>query len=104
MSFQRAAARSASVDALELTERLRSEFERPNPAENVQPIIRAEPPEPAPISRLFVIWDDWAHLDQQERSEIIMDAYTKAMGQQDSLKIAVAMGLTSLDAGRMGIR
>jgi hypothetical protein len=68
-----------------------------------QPIIIAEPPEPQPISRLFVIWDDWAHLSQQDRSELIMNAYEHAKGLEEAVRISVAMGLTSAESARMGI-
>jgi hypothetical protein len=38
----------------------------------------------------------------QDRSEIIMNAYIRAKGQQAGLRISVAMGLTSIEAKRMG--
>jgi hypothetical protein len=50
-----------------------------------------------------VIWDEWAPLSQQDRSEIIMDAYVRAKGQGDAVRISVAMGLTAAEAARMGI-
>jgi hypothetical protein len=50
-----------------------------------------------------VIWDDWGDLSLQERSEIIMNAYIRAKGQQAGLRISVAMGLTSTEAKRMGL-
>ncbi len=103
MSFRRASAKNQPPTAQGLEDRLYHEFEVPNPEENAQPIIVAEPPDPAPIARLFVIWDDWGDLSQQDRSEIIMNAYIRAKGQQAGLRISVAMGLTSAEAKRMGI-
>ncbi|WP_165373280.1 hypothetical protein [Sorangium cellulosum] len=52
---------------------------------------------------IYVIWDDWGTLGQQERSEIIMDAYEEAQGQQRALGVAVAMGLTRAEGQRMGV-
>jgi hypothetical protein len=75
----------------------------PSQDPKAQPIIVGEPPEPAPITRLFVIWDEWAALSQQDRSEIIMDAYVRAKGQAEAVRISVAMGLTAAEAARMGI-
>lgn len=103
MSFRRATAKTQTPTAHSLEHRLQKEFESPSSDENAQPIILAEPPEPAPISRLFVIWDDWAEISLQDRSEIIMNAYIRAKGQPAGLRISVAMGLTSTEAKHMGI-
>lgn len=106
MSFLRTAARPRPSSAAQLEDRLRQELESPSSDANAQPIILAEPPDPAPISRLFVIWDDWTQLDQQDRSEIIMNAYMGFKGPEEALKVTVAMGLTSSEAARarIGIR
>jgi hypothetical protein len=87
----------------ELEQRLAREFAAPSDDPHAQPIIIAEPPGEGPITRLFVIWDEWALLSQQDRSEIIMDAYVHAKGQAEALRISVAMGLTAAEAARMGI-
>ena len=101
MSFRRASVRNLPPTAQGLEERLHGEFKNPSADPNAQPVILAEPPAPAPIARLFVIWDEWADLSQQDRSEIIMNAYVRAEGQQAGLRIGVAMGLTSAEAKRM---
>jgi hypothetical protein len=103
MSFHRATARNRPSTALDLERRLSDEFRTPSSQERAQPIIFAEPPPPAPISRLFVVWDDWAELNHQERSEIIMNAYIAIHGLPEGAKISIAMGLTSAEAGRMGL-
>ncbi len=104
MSFRRATARALPPRAGELQDRLARELTTPSADPNAQPIIIAEPPEgQGPITRLFVIWDEWAPLSQQDRSEIIMDAYTRAKGQPEAVRISVAMGLTAAEAARMGI-
>ncbi len=96
MSFRRATARALPPRAGELEERLVQELTTPIQDPSAQPIVIAEP-------RLFVIWDEWAPLSQQDRSEIIMDAYVRAKGQADAVRISVAMGLTAAEAARMGI-
>ena len=103
MSFRRSYTRPRSDDVQKLAERLQAEVEHPSPDENAQPIIVAEPPSPAPISRLFVIWDEWGSLSLQDRSEIIMTAYQAAKGDTDALAVSVAMGLTPQEAQRLGI-
>jgi len=103
MSFRRATARSRPLSAADLEARLEQEMRNPNTRIDAQPIVIAEPPDPDPITRLFVIWDDWADLGQQDRSEIITNAYEKAFGLPAAATLSVAMGLTSVDASRMGI-
>jgi hypothetical protein len=103
MSFRRAHARTHSSNVTDLTIRLRDEFRKPSDDPKTQPIIIAEPSEPAPISRLFVIWDAWEELNAQERSEIIMDAYKQHVGIHEAVKVSVAMGLTSSEARTLQI-
>ena len=99
MSFLLATARARPSNAGALQKRLVDEFKTPKDG---QPIIVAEPPTGA-ITRLFVIWDDWDSLSQQDRSEIVMAAYAEAKGEGDALKISVAMGITAAEAAKMGI-
>lgn len=104
MSFRRATARALPPRAGELENRLAREFTSPSEDPHAQPIIIAEPPEgQGAITRLFVIWDEWSPLSQQDRSEIIMDAYAGSKGQAEAVRISVAMGLTAAEAARMGI-
>ena|SRR5690606_437137 len=103
MSFHRAQARTPSSNFTNLTVRLLDEFRQPSADPKQQPNIIAEPPEPAPISRLVVIWDDWSDLSAQERSQIIMEAYTQYVGIHDAVKVSIAMGLTSTEAAKLQI-
>ncbi len=104
MSFRRAIATTRQPTVVDLERRLTDEFRTPNLQQGVQPIIHAEPPEPDPIKRLFVIWDDWAELDLKNRSEIIMNAFQSVYGLPTAAKVTIAMGLTSAEAERMGIK
>lgn len=85
-----------------LRRRLVEEWEHPteNPS---APIIIEEDGEGQRPTRLFVVWDEWPELDQEERSEIIMDAYEEVRGRDKSLLVTVAMGLTRREADRMHI-
>ena len=62
--------------------------------------------EAVPLSRalrVFVLWDRWGSVRDIERSEIILEAYDKARGREEMLKISVASGLTPTDAQRLGL-
>jgi len=52
---------------------------------------------------VYVFWDEWQSVPEQERSEIILEAYQEARGQQEMLRITVAMGLTPLEAKNLGL-
>lgn len=103
MSFRRAQARTPARNFTDPTARLLAELRSPSDDPKTQPIIIAEPPEPAPISRLVVVWDEWADLSGQERSEVIMEAYSDHVGIREAVKVSVAMGLTSSEANKLGI-
>ncbi len=102
MPIRRGLPRKTPADAPALTERLSKEFT--SPSEEGQPLVFEEPAEPTPVTRLYVVWDLWSNLNQQDRSEIILNAYEKAKGKDAALKITVAMGLTATEAERLGIR
>jgi hypothetical protein len=89
-----------AIDALR--QRLIDEWR--NPQEQVPaPVIIEEAGTQNRPTRLYVIWDDWTDLDQEERSEIIMDAYETVRGADKALQVTVAMGLTRREADRMKI-
>ncbi|HEY3243641.1 MAG TPA: hypothetical protein VGM03_09840 [Phycisphaerae bacterium] len=73
------------------------------PREDVPEPIIVEESGPNKPTHLFVIWSDWGDFNQQERSEIIMDAYEEARGSDLVSLVTVAMGLTPTEAERMGI-
>lgn len=62
--------------------------------------------EEVPLSknfRVYVSWNDWGSVSDQERSEIILEAYQQARGVPEMLRISVAMGLTPLQAKQLDI-
>ncbi|MCW5791948.1 MAG: hypothetical protein KIT72_16140 [Polyangiaceae bacterium] len=52
---------------------------------------------------VFVIWSQWLGLDQAVRSRIVLDAYEAWKGEQETLRVTVAMGLTPDEAKNLGI-
>jgi hypothetical protein len=52
---------------------------------------------------VYVLWDAWDSVSERERSEIILESYEKSRGTQEMLRISVAMGVTPLDAQRLGL-
>ena len=53
---------------------------------------------------IYVVWDRWQDLSQQERSEIVMDAYEATHPLDDIVRVTLAMGLTKGEARKMGLR
>jgi hypothetical protein len=72
------------------------------PRDAGEPDIVIEEPGPGTV-HLFVKWARWNGLEQTVRSRIILDAYSAVKGDQEALKVTVAMGLTPSEAERMGI-
>lgn len=85
----------------ELKKRLIDEW-REEPGPEPRPDI-VEETEGDRTVHIYVTWDDWGTLSQEDRSEIIMDAYEEAAGPQKALEVTVAMGLSHREAKRMGI-
>lgn len=76
------------------------------PKRSGQPLIIIEGTKNAPL-HLYVIWDKWGELAQTERSEIIMDVMETLTGKDrlpNDSPVTVAMGLTTEEAKRMGIK
>ncbi len=74
-----------------------------SPGAQPQPLI-LESEIPATKSRhVHVIWDDWSKLSEEERADVILDAYSTAEGQNYAEQIAIAIGLTSSEALALGL-
>ncbi len=91
------------MDKRLLTQQLAAEFNDYNNTSQPyhQPLISLE----AALGRIhvLVIWDDFYIFSQQERFEIIMEAYTQSKGDAEALRVSIAMGLTQDDAARLGV-
>jgi hypothetical protein len=75
------------------------------PKQKGQPLIILEGKQGEP-QHIYVIWDEWKGLGQQDRSEIIMDVVENLSGRNavpDLSLVTVAMGLTAEEAKRMHI-
>lgn len=85
--------------------RLRAELqaELKHPKARGEPDIVIQRPYPG-TTHLFVIWSTWGELEQMVRSRIILDAYERAKGRREADKVTVAMGLTPMEAERLGMK
>jgi hypothetical protein len=70
--------------------------------EGGQPIIY-ETRYPTGLASATVIWDEWASIPDEERSETILRAYEGAEGPDAASKIALASGLTVPEAYAGGL-
>src|SRR3954470_2320518 len=86
-----------------LLDKLVAEWRQPTSGAD-QPIIIEETASQNLPVHLYVIWDDWAPLGSIERSEVIMDAYEQLHGRGGAVNVTVAMGLTPMEADRLGIQ
>ena len=93
--------RYANHDAL--VQELLDEWNNPN-ASRAEPVILEEPAPGAKIAHVYVIWSKWEQLDRLERSEIIMEAAQRRFPPHELANISIAMGLTSQEAQRFGLK
>ena len=104
MPIERRLRRTNPEEKNELARLLHHEWTKPKKTGQPRIIIEGEKRQPMHI---YVIWDKWAERTQTERSEIIMDVVENLAGPDaipgDS-PITVAMGLTVVEAKRMGIK
>ena len=52
---------------------------------------------------VYVLWNKFQSVTVQERAEIILEAYEIAQGKPEMLRIAIALGLTPLEAENLGL-
>lgn len=87
----------------DLQERLTQEWRNPQEGTTEPIIIEEVGPQEFVPAHLYVIWSEWASLEQTERSELITDSCEEVRGRDLALNVTVAMGLTPEEAQRMGI-
>lgn len=92
-----------SADYTSLVSRLSEEWRLPDDRAP-EPVIIEESNSRHDVTRVFVVWSDWADLDRVKRGEIIMDAAEKVKPAPEVLKITIAMGLTPDEADRFGLK
>jgi hypothetical protein len=73
------------------------------PGTQPQPLI-LEQEVPATGSRhVHVIWDQWKQLSDEERTDVIIEAYSQAEGQAYAEQITIASGLLATEALALGL-
>ena len=65
------------------------------------PDINQETDAQGRLVNVVVSWDEWADLDAQTRSELIVDALREAKGVEAVQELALAMGITSAEGVRL---
>lgn len=85
-----------------LRDRLVAEWQRAQDAEEPRPTIVEETDDSGNVVHVYVVWDAWANLEQEQRSAIITDAFWEAFGEK-GLALTVAMGLLPEEAEKMGL-
>ena len=83
-----------------LVERLAEELK--SERSSGQPLIEEEE-FPTKKLRINVIWDEWDHLPLEDRTATIFRAYEQAEGREYAERIALASGLTVLEAHAAGM-
>src|SRR5438046_1678480 len=91
------------VDMQQLIDRLAAEWQNPNPSA-AEPVILEEDNGRGDVIHIYVVWSDWAHLDREQRGEVIMDAAERVKPLADVLKITISMGLTPDEADRFKLK
>ncbi len=107
MAFQRKKAKPAySEEHKGLVEALAEAVRKRDPnarGEGIPDIIEEEQTL-GDTFQVWVIWDAWKDVPQNERTPIILDAYKAARGELEMLKITLAQGFTPEEAERLNIR
>jgi hypothetical protein len=97
--------RTPQADALKAE--LLAEWKNPQPQGNAAvdiPVIVEEGGGPLNPLRIYVVWKKWEGHSQNERSEIIMDAFQELYGLDATLRVTVALCLKPIEADLLGIR
>jgi hypothetical protein len=83
-----------------LVDELKVELELGN---NVQPAILEEEFPQTKSRHVYVIWDRWSSVADDERTDVILRAYAKLEGAEQAENIALAVGVTSSEAMEIGL-
>jgi len=52
---------------------------------------------------VYVLWQEWESVTQQDRAEMILEAYEQTQGSAAVRRISIAMGLAPLEAQTLGL-
>jgi hypothetical protein len=81
--------------------KLAQEFTASSP--NLQPMILEEQVPSTKSRHVRVIWDAWKDLTDEQRSDVIIDAYSQAEGPKAAAEITLAEGVTPQEALALGM-
>ncbi len=98
-----ASRRHGDIRFSDLKRRLIAEWREEAAQAGAAPEIVEETNAAQKLVHVYVIWDDWADIDAQTRSEMIVDALQEVRGTAAVLDLSIAMGLTPAEAKRIGI-
>ena len=68
-----------------------------------QPIILEDRTPQTNSIRVYVIWEQWDIYPGESRSQLIMDAYGEAFGEETQRQITLALGVTVPEAVAIGL-
>jgi hypothetical protein len=52
---------------------------------------------------VYVIWDQWKEVPDEERADVIIEAYTQAEGKAYAENVTIASGVTAREALALGL-
>lgn len=84
-----------------LVELIIAEWAHPSEDPGAPIIIVDDPEEPSLPVRLYVVWDQWEHLDFDERWEVVSRAAVSVLSDHQRERLTLAAGLTSNEARNM---
>ncbi len=73
-----------------------------HPQDVLQPLILEEEIPSTGSRHVHVIWDAWGAIPDEERSDVIVEAYTRAEGEEFAEQVTLASGLTPPEAQALG--
>jgi hypothetical protein len=94
-----------SVASAEMIDAIASELARDDTQlapEGAPVIYREQSGMPENYTHWYVVWDQFAHVDNEERSRLILAAVREFCGELEALKVTIAMGLTLDEAEELG--
>src|SRR5438132_3766342 len=74
-----------------------------NPGSCPQPLILEEEVSATRTRHVRVIWDQWKKIPDEERTDMILEAYKQAEGSDYADQITVINGLTGTEALALGL-
>lgn len=73
------------------------------PGDDSLPLILEQSIEATGSRHVHVIWDRWKDLSEEQRSDVVWEAYTQAEGAKAAEEITIATGATPAEAVVLGL-